>query len=323
MGDPRVIVTGVNMDSLFGQIHAAVSDNGLIAFANGGDRAIGKLAWVDRVGRTEFLSAADHIYGVLDLSPDGKRLAVHVADASDYIWWYDLDRREGRRLTTEENSGWPIWSHDNNTVAYGARNGSQGQVLTRGVNGGPAQVFWSSATGFPNPSSWSTNSQEMAIDDWGNGMFFMTRGTKEPAIRLGNAGQWGAQFSPDGKWIAHTSNESGRYEIFVRSYPDFTVVRQISTDGGAEPLWCTCGELFYRNGDRWMSTVIRTTPELQWQPPQLAFQTSFVDTPGRSYDVSPDGKRLFVVKRVETDVRSKIGVLANWTELMTRAPASR
>jgi len=80
------------------------------------------------------------------------------------------------------------------------------------------------------------------------------------------------------------------------------------------------GELFYRKGNQWMASAVRTTPELSWDPPRPVFQTDFLDTPGRSYDVSPDGQRLLVVKRAEPDVRDRIHVITNWTSLLTVSP---
>jgi WD40 repeat protein len=118
--------------------------------------------------------------------------------------------------------------------------------------------------------------------------------------------------SPDGRYVAYAWHQSGRGEVFVRSYPDGRIIRQVSADGGLEPHWCRCGELFYRKGNSWMSVKIRTNPELQWEPAQPAFQTDFVDTPGRSYDVSPDGMRLLVVKRAQPDTRNRINLLINW-----------
>src|SRR5262249_58967849 len=89
-GEPAPVAAGVSMESLFGQVHAAVSPAGLLAFVPAGERALGKLAFVDRKGVTAFLGAPRHIYGVVDLSPNGKRLAVEVADVTDYIWIYDI-----------------------------------------------------------------------------------------------------------------------------------------------------------------------------------------------------------------------------------------
>jgi hypothetical protein len=89
-------------------------------------------------------------------------------------------------------------------------------------------------------------------------------------------------------------------------------------DGGLEPVWCTCGELFFRKGNQWLSSTVRTEPTLTWDPPRPVFLTDFVDTPGRSYDVSPDGKRLLVVKRAEPDIRSRVHLLVNWPAQLPR-----
>ena len=120
---------------------------------------------------------------------------------------------------------------------------------------------------------------------------------------------WPFGFSPDGRWFAYTASED-RYEIFVASYPDGRIRRQIA-DSGIETVWCPCGELFFRDGNRWFSTAITTHPELRFDAPRQVFQTDFIDTPGISFDVSPDGRRLLVVKRSEPDVQTKLQVLTN------------
>ncbi len=128
-----------------------------------------------------------------------------------------------------------------------------------------------------------------------------------------------ADFSPDGRWIAYHSNETGRYEIWVRSYPDGEYVHQISVDGGIGPVWCReCDELFYRKGNQWMSSNVTLERELTWEPPRLVFETDFIDTPGRSYDVSPDGQRLLVAKRTEEPTRTKLHVVHNWFDELRR-----
>jgi hypothetical protein len=85
-----------------------------------------------------------------------------------------------------------------------------------------------------------------------------------------------------------------------------------------EAVWCRCGELFYRKGNRWFSTKISTTPELHWDPPRLAFETEFIDNVGNSYDISSDGQRLLVAKRVEPTVQTKLHIVTNWFEALKR-----
>jgi hypothetical protein len=165
-------------------------------------------------------------------------------------------------------------------------------------------------------SSWSPDGRVLAFHFGVGALGFLPFGGNVERIQNERFDQWGADFSPDGRWVAHTSSETGRYEVFVRSYPDGKTTRQISIDGGAEPMWCSCGELFYRNANHWMSARIRTQPDLQWDPPQLAFETDFIDTPGRSYDVAPDGKRLLVVKRAAEGTHNRINLVTNWTSLL-------
>jgi serine/threonine-protein kinase len=311
-GDAVQVVAGASMESLFGQVHAAAANDGLIAYVPGGERALGRLAWVDRQGHTEYLTAPSRVYGVVDLSPDGTRLAAHVTDVTDYIWMYDFTRGEGRRLPLEEHSGWPVWSPDSRTLAFAAwRPSNQRRVVSRSPDGGGILREFLSVSGneIVIPYSWSPDGRALALSGGGGGFFDISGNPKRVRDSLGGM----PHFSPDGRWVAHQSNRAGRTDIFVTSYPDAKVSRQFSPDGGIEPVWCQCGELFYRQGNRWMSSVVRTEPELTWSPPVQAFQTDFIDTSGRSYDVSSDGKRMLVVKQAEPDVRSRIHIVANWT----------
>ncbi len=325
-GEPFPVASGVSMESFFGQVHAAASENGLIAYVSGSDRAVGRLVWVDRQGRSEFLPPPARLYGVVDLSPNGERLAVHVADVTDYIWIYDLKRGEGRKLAASEHSGWPVWSPDNASIAFSrwqvqARRG----VLTQPADGGSEARELLAPSKDPDPlmgaASWSPDGRVLALARSGTGSIsrFLSLDGAEVRASITRSNVWAIDFSPDGRWVAYASDEPGRFEVFVQSYPDGKTVRQISADGGMEPVWCRCGELFWRSGNRWMSVAIRTQPELSWDPPRLAFQVdNFIDTPGRSYDVSPDGKRLLVVKRAEPDERSRIHLITNWKEQVSR-----
>ena len=120
-------------------------------------------------------------------------------------------------------------------------------------------------------------------------------------------------FSPDGRWVAYASDQTGQFEIWIRSYPDGETLRQISVDYGVEPLWSAeTGELFYRKGNQWMATVVSLEPYLSWDAPKLVFETAdFIDTLGLSYDVTADGERLLVVKRARAPERTKLHVVLN------------
>ena len=139
-GESRPVAAGVAMESLFRQVHASGSDQ-MLAYVPGGERALGRLAWVDERGETEYLNAPVALYGIPDVSDDGRLLAVHVGDVTDYVWIYDFARREGRRLVVGESSGWPVWRPGGETLAICAWTDaiSGSRVVLQRADGGAAQ----------------------------------------------------------------------------------------------------------------------------------------------------------------------------------------
>jgi len=316
VGDPLALATGVGMESLFGMLHAASSSTGVAAYASGGDLSVGKLAWVDRRGAVEYLDVPERVYGVVDLAPDGNRIAVHVADVKDYIWIWDPARREGRRVAHERPEGFPRWNADGRRIA-GSEGGTAPKVILHDVGpSGPIGEGLTLEDKARFPADWSPEGDVLAVEN-----YFASRvdfiGLGKPANVAGFEGFFPA-FSPDGRRLAYQSTQTGAAELFIRSYPEGKVVGQVSTGGGWEPRWTPSGDLFYRTGRRWFSTHVSTNPEPRWDPPRLAFQTDFIDTPGWSYDVSRDGQRLLVVKRTQPVPTTRINLLVNWFEELKR-----
>jgi hypothetical protein len=150
----------------------------------------------------------------------------------------------------------------------------------------------------------------------------------EPRVLLGSRfNEMLADLSRDGRWLAYASDESGRLEVYVRSYPDLERKWQISTAGGTEPAWSADGrELFYRDedGSRMMAVSITTEPELTPGRPEPVFEGDYVPTPwfGRNFDVAPDGQSFVMVEHVfPDDINAELHVVVNWfTELAQLAP---
>jgi len=322
-GEPVTVVSDVGTDSMFDQSQIAVAASGTLAYVPGGERALGRLGWVDRAGGTGLLEADPRLYGVLDLDPEDRRLAVHVGDVTDYIWIFDLDRREGRILQGSRPGGWPSWSSSGRLLAFVRDNEEADTVsvmfsdMTR--TAGP--VEWVELDSIQaSPGGWTPDDSALGLVDWSE----MRIGVHQ----VGSGGLaggdvewirgWGSTFSPDGQWLAYGSDETGVWEIYVRSWPAGDVVRQISTTGGIEPRWCPCGELFYRAGDVFWSVEIQTDPELVWHSPKVAFETDFIDTPGVSFDISSDGNRLYVVKQATPDITDRIYIVSNWFDEVNR-----
>jgi eukaryotic-like serine/threonine-protein kinase len=296
-GEPVKIIGDVGMESLFQILHASSSSNGLLAYAPGGDLSIGKLALVDRKGNTDYLQAPARVYGVVDLAPDGKKLAVHVADVKDFVWIYDTERKEGRRFPSTDPNGYPSWRPDGRRIA--AMSMDESKIFIRdpdeGITGDPGQVL----NTHEGDAAWLPTNKLVWFDS---------------SIYSSGEDFYFPSFAPDGGWVAYNSSKPGQVEVYIRSYPDGKITRQVSINGGFEPRWKPSGELYYRNGNRWFSTHVYTKPEPHWDPPRIAFETEFIDTPGMSYDVTPDGERLLVVKRAQTIAPTRIEILQNWFE---------
>ena len=134
-------------------------------------------------------------------------------------------------------------------------------------------------------------------------------------------------FSPDSRWLAYASDETGRYEIYVQPYPGPGGKWQISTEGGTEPVWARNGEIFYRQGDKVMAVGTTTQPTFSAGRPKALFEGQYVPTLQTmpNYDVSRDGQRLLMVKASEqTEAATQINVVLNWfEELKRRVPAGK
>ncbi len=308
-GEAAIVLRDVAMDSNAGQAQFAFSPAGTMAYVAGPDLATGGIAWVDRAGNVGFLPVPERAYGVLDLDPTDTRLAVQVADFEDYVWMYDIAAERGRRLPGKQ-AGPLVWSSKGQFLAYSV--GDQKSIRVEsmdGSTGGRTLAVGRQAT----PASWSPDDRVLGIyGDAQLGFLDMTGAGQVEWVDGPGRSSWGPIFSPDGKWIAYSSSETGLFEVSVRSYPDGAVQHQISEGGGLEVLWSPYGELFYRNGDRWMSVEIQTEPELNWSAPRLVFETDFVDTLGRSYDITSDGQKLWVIKQPNPPDGSRIHVITHW-----------
>ena len=314
VGDEKRVISNVAMQSLLGVIQAANSGNGLLAYASGGDAAIATFHWIDRQGNVEQISIEPGIYNYFDLSPDDRRLAIHVADVQDYVNIYEFEAGAAQKLPIDGHAAWPIWSPSGERL-FLTQMIPEGFVLgSYAVDGSQAfKELIRSSSSDAQGSFWSSNGT-MLFTEWGVGISVLSGGTDVVQSLNEDSTAWGAEASPDGRWIAYTSERTGLYEVRLRSFPKGDVDRQISTKGGLEPVWCReCDELFFRNGDRLYSSKIILEPELSIGPPRLVWEASgFVDTIGRSYDVSRDGQRLLFLRPVNEPTRTKLYLVHNW-----------
>ena len=336
-GNPFPIVESVFQSSNNGLAQFSFSHSGSLVYVPGGLQAAAfSLVWVDRQGAVEPLGAPPHTYRNIRLSPDGRQVASTIADASIDVWVYDISRGTLTRLTFEGRNGHPIWTPDGMRLTFRSNR-----------EGGPLNLFWKPADGSgaaerlttseqdQSPTSWSPDGQVLAFYErsFAEGQASTDRniwvvpleGEREPRPFLQTPfNEGGAVISPDGRWLAYVSNESGRFDVYVQPFPGPGGKRQISTEGGNEPVWSRNGEeLFYRNGNQMMAVEITTEPTFSAGTPSILFEGAFRrgSVLRADYDIAPDGQRFVMLQQGGTDALTQINVVLNWfEELMQRVP---
>jgi len=332
-GTPTVVEKGISQDSGTGAGFFSISSNGTLAFAAGGLMAQDRtLHLVDRTGKAQPVSAPPRAYASPRFSPDGRRIAVTISAPYDDLWIYDLDRGGLNRFTFTNQGGYyaPIWSPDGKWIVAGLGLNPQNHVIRKPVGGGQEEVLHTSVEG-EYPTSWSPDGRLVAFrrlepkssdDLW---MLSLPAGGKSEAkpFLATSFSEAGAAFSPDGKWLAYSSNESGHNEIYVRAFPQGQEQWSVSIEGGTEPQWARSGrELFYLAGNKMMAVDVDTRSGFRPGKPRVLFEGDYAQDPGLSnYSVAPGDKQFLLMKSTQARI-GEIRMVLNWTEALKRS-ASR
>ena len=333
-GDPVPVQERVVQKVLGGAMNFSVSEDGSLIYMpqrRRGPRAA-TLVWVDREGQEEPLSTEPRDYTGLRISPDGQRVAVVPVGEWDVLI-YDLVRDVLTRLTFDEAiDNFPVWTPDGERIVFtSTRAGGQFNLWWKAADGtGEVERLTTSPT-MQLPASVSGDGQTLVFSSAGAVTLLSLEGEREEE-RLIEAVTY-FDVSPDGRWIAYQSTESGQDEIYAKPFPNVNDGRwQISRGGGRTPLWGPDGrELFYRGlaDDAMMVVPIETEPTFNPGTPALLFEAGHLATirgTNRAFDIAPDGQRFLMVSRGETgDLASsdgpQINVVLNWSqELKARVP---
>ena len=319
----------------------SISNTGNLVYVPGSStRQNVAIYWMDQEGEFTPLRETPGDYYNPALSPNGKRLAleIHTGKGSD-IWVYDEDGDTLARLTFGENNSFPVWTPDGQRIVY-----------TSQEKGGPANLWWIRADGSgdaqrliqgqytQNARSWrppdgkvlafrqtnpSTGWDVMTVAIEGNEKSGWKPGEPQPFANSVSH-EMEPAFSPDGRWIAYASSESGPFEVYVRAFPGPSSKSQVSNGGGNFPKWSSNGkELFYRTLDNKITVVTYTAsgdsfhldkPRL-WSPGE--FPDHWLGVFMYNFDPHPDGKRFVVLKVPDTERKAavnKVNMILNWFE---------
>ena len=330
MGEPAVVAERIATVGGNHEFDFSVSDNGVLAYQTGSIQS--QLVWFDRLGKKLQTVGDADTYASVALSADGLRAAVGMLDPdgrhSD-IWLLDLLRGSKSRLTFDPKSdGAPIWSPDGTHLAFYSNRGASGHanLFVSAVGAAGEEKVLLPSDSDDNPTSWSRDGQNILFTRYGKmraGVWLMPlSGDRQPKPLFQSPAfeQGFATFSPNGRFIAYTSNESGRWEVYVQSFPPSADKLVVSSAGGAFPLWRDDGkELFYLTEDgRVMSAEIKSGAKIESSVPQQLFQTRIKFADDCPYAINPDGSRFLINVPAETNDTAPMIVVLNWTAGLKR-----
>ncbi len=330
------VVEGVVQSPVSGAAQYSFSSTGSLVYIPGGvQSAQSRLVWVTRSGAEQPMAAPVRTYQFPRLSPNGRQVGVAIAEQETQIWLYDLSRETMSRFTFEGNTnGNPTWTPDGKRIAFESNREGAVNLFWQLADGSGGLERLTTSENFHAPSSWSSDAQLLAFIEanptTGYDIWVLRMSDRKALPFLQTPFLESApRFSPDRRWLAYISDESGHREIYAQPYPGPGGKWQISTEGGTEPVWNPNGrELFYRSGDKMMAVEITEQPSFSVGRPKVLFEGPYQPTPATfpNYDVTPDGQRFLMLKPSEAAevAPTQINVVLNWfEELKQKVPASK
>jgi Tol biopolymer transport system component len=325
----------VFFESILSKAAFSVSQNGDLVYQHGINRSGTKLAWWDRNGKKiGNIPREAQVYLQMRISPDGERVAISEPDGTGVrndIWLHEIKRDAWTRFTFDAaTDGYPIWSPDGKKIVFGSDRKKVFELFRRSSNGEAGEEILLTSRESKTPSDWSRDGRFIAYtviyppgnnyDIWILPMNATGQNSARKPFAFLNSefNEMRAVFSPDGRWIAYQSNESGRDEIYIRPFPGPGGKWQISIAGGTRPRWRADGkELFFVGTDfRIMSAKVNTgvsTVEVDSLEPLFDIGYVATGSPIRDlYDVSLDGQRFLMESLGSNEMSMPMTLVINW-----------
>ena len=328
-GEPRSLSDEV---LYFPQVQRAVfsaSTGQALIMQTGKGAYLSQLTWFDRSGKQVGTAGTPAWYNNVQLSPDRRRVAADQTDPDGRnidVWVHDLARGATARLTFDPAlDQTPAWSPDGKQVLFNSNRSLDFRLYLKNADGsGSEQELFNFGSDTGNAWDWSRDGKFILIRK-GNELWYLS--WPQRVAKALAQGRWtvrGAQFSPDGRWIAYSSNETGKMEIYVANFLSGNGKWQVSSGGGQEPRWRQDGkELFYLSPDgKMMAVPLATRASFEAGSPVALFQThrrqALSSQDFFTYDVSGDGQRFLVATQMDEGTPAPLSVLLNWAAEVER-----
>jgi Tol biopolymer transport system component len=321
-GEATVILPEVQFLPQVKRAVFAVSDQGLLLAQSGSEAALSQLMWFDRKGNAVGTVGKPEVYGNVFLAPNGKSVATDKTDMASLnidVWTYELQNDSAKRLTFDPAiDAVPIWSPDATRLVFASNRQTYFELYVKNSDGANDEKSIVQGEDGNFPSDWSRDGKYILFCQ-GPDLWFVTSPELKSSLFLKAPSVFrNGQFSPDGKWVAYASNESGKWEIYVTSFPDARGRWQVSSGGGEQPRWRGDGkELFYLSLDgKMMAAPVTTGAHFDAGTPVVLFQA----TPRQPvlvydlfvYDVSRDGQRFLINTQVKQAESAPMSIILNW-----------
>ena len=316
----------------------SISDSGTLIYAAGGvlPEREESLVWVDRKGNSQTIAPFKAPFWTPRLSPDGTRIAYITEGREWRAWIYDLNRGTATRLIQEGKADFALWTPDGKGIVIQFWRAGKGNIYWLAADGSTPLERLTTSDCHQVPGSFTPDGATLAFvdvcPDTGGHISLLNMKTRQVSPFLNTTAiESYPEVSPDGRWIAYSSTESGRWEVYVRPFPGPGGKWQISSDGGIMPLWSRDGkELFYTstNEQDYLVVEVRMDGSFFAGKPRLLFTSRqfAVGAPSHTWDVSPDGQHFLMTRfgdRTPNPVTEMI-LVQNWFEELWRlAPAKK
>ncbi|HEX7709275.1 MAG TPA: protein kinase [Thermoanaerobaculia bacterium] len=317
-GNPVVLADSVEHSTQYGSIAATASSNGVLAWQDELQIAKTTIYRLDRSGK-EGTIVPDEGGSNLDLSRDDTRLAYERLDSRSRnrdIWIVDLIRGGRSRLTFDPATDLgPVWSPDGSRIAFASNRETAMGIYEKSSSGAGSETLIHKVATFAEAVDWSRDGKFIVFESEGNLHLLPLDGGGTPIPLAANPAvrEHSARFSPDGRFAAYASNDTGHDEIYVQEVPPTGAKWQISVAGGTSPRWRGDGKeiLYIDTRGRLQSVLVSTTPRFEASIPRELFSMADAFGPRRDYAVSHDGSSIYV-SRTETSPPMPIRLVLNW-----------